>query len=154
MTVAVRTAHVRGDAAFVKDLGRRTVMSSVATRRLASEREVYAAFEGLLETVEARAHATLIAESEGERVGFVMLIDDLPDEVTLLPQGFIAYMAVEPSCRQQGVGSALLVAAEDEVRRRGLPYMALMVTDENVAARALYERAGYVTERRLMCKAL
>jgi ribosomal protein S18 acetylase RimI-like enzyme len=154
VSVTVRTAHDRADSAFVEDLGQRSVMNSVATRRLASENDVHAAFEGLLETVEARAHATLIAESDGKRVGFVMLIDDLPDEVTLLPQGFVAYMAVEQSCRQQGVGSALLDAAEHEVRRRGLPYMALMVTEENVAARALYERAGYVTERRLLCKAL
>ena len=66
----------------------------------------------------------------------------LPDEVTALPQGFIAYMAVEPSLRERGVGAALLAAAEDEARRRGLPYMALMVTEENAAARALYERAG------------
>jgi ribosomal protein S18 acetylase RimI-like enzyme len=154
VSVAVRTAHDRADAAFVEHLGRRTVMSSVAAVRRASEKDVRTAFEGLLETVEARGHVTLIAEIDGERVGFVLLIDDLPDEVTLLSQGFVAYMAVEPSFRQQGVGRALLVAAEDEVRRRGLPYMALMVTEENLAARALYERGGYLTERRLMCKAL
>ena len=82
------------------------------------------------------------------------MLDDLPDEVTLLPQAFVAYMAVEPGVRRDGVGTALLAAAEDEARRRGLPYMALMVTEENAAARRLYERGGYRTERRLLCKPL
>jgi ribosomal protein S18 acetylase RimI-like enzyme len=78
----------------------------------------------------------------------------MPDEVTRMPQGFIAYMAVEPSARRYGIGSRLLSAAENEARRRGLPYMGLMVTDDNAAAREMYERAGYLTERRLLCKPL
>jgi ribosomal protein S18 acetylase RimI-like enzyme len=97
---------------------------------------------------------TLIAERGGERVGFLLLLDQLPDEVTLRPQAFVAYMAVEPCARGTGVGAALLAAAENEARRRLLPYMALMVTEENEAARRLYERAGYRTERRLLCKPL
>ncbi|HEY1656009.1 MAG TPA: GNAT family N-acetyltransferase, partial [Candidatus Tumulicola sp.] len=82
------------------------------------------------------------------------LLADLPDEITSMPQGFVAYMAVEPACRRQGVGAALLAAAEDEARRLGLPYMTLMVTQENAAALSLYRRAGYFTERRLLCKPL
>jgi len=83
-----------------------------------------------------------------------LMLDQLPDEVTSLPQGFVAYMAVEPEARRSGVARALLAAAEDEAKRRSLPYMALMVTEENAAARALYEDAGYRTERRLLCKEL
>jgi len=82
------------------------------------------------------------------------MLDTLPDEVTRMPQGFIAYMAVEPELRERGAGARLLEAAEREARKRGLPYVALMVTEENAAARALYERAGYLTERRLLCKVL
>ena len=111
-------------------------------------------WRGLIESVEQRSHVSLVAESDGERAGFVLLIDDLPDEITAMPQGFVAYMAVEPAFRRRGIGRALLDAAEDEARRRGLPYMTLMVTEENAAARALYRRAGYFTERRLLCKPL
>ena len=96
----------------------------------------------------------MIARCDGRRVGFLLLLDELPDEVTLLPQGFVAYMAVEPDARREGVGAALLAAAEDEARRRKLPYMALMVTEENESARRLYDLAGYRTERRLLCKPL
>ncbi len=159
MTLQIRVANGAGesraaDRAFVKALGRRCAMSSVGSLRLASEPAVRAAFDRLCEVVEDQSHVTLIAQRAERRVGFLMLLDELPDEVTALPQGFVAYMAVEPECRGFGVGAALLAAAEDEARRRGLPYMALMVSEENAGARRLYERGGYRTERRLLCKPL
>lgn len=150
----VRRAQDAADAAFVKSLGRECAMSSVASLRPAAEPNVRKAFDRLYEVVEDQSHVTLVAERGGERLGFVLLLDGLPDEVTLLPQGFVAYMAVKPGARGEGVGAALLAAAEDEARRRLLPYMALMVTEENEAARRLYDRAGYRTERRLLCKPL
>jgi ribosomal protein S18 acetylase RimI-like enzyme len=143
-----------GDREFVKSLGRQCVMSSISSLRPGSEANARAAFERLCDIVEGQSHVTLIAQRDGERVGFLLLLDDLPDEVTLLPQAFVAYMAVAADCRHQGVGSALLAAAENEARRRGLPYMALMVTQQNEAASRLYERSGYLTERRLLCKPL
>lgn len=149
-----RGAQATGDRAFVKRLGRSCVMASVASLRPASETDARAAFDRLCEIVDSQSHAALIARHGGERVGFLLLLDELPDEVTLLPQGFVAYMAVEPSARRTGVGTALLAAAEDEARRRGLPYISLMVTEENEAARRLYQGAGFRTERRLLCKPL
>lgn len=129
-------------------------MSSVGTMRPAAEPLVLASFERLCEIVEHQSHLTLIAERDGRRAGFLLLLDELPDEVTSIDQGFVAYMAVEPEHRRAGIGAALLAEAEREAKRRGLPYMALMVTEENAAARALYARAGYETERRLLSKAL
>lgn len=129
-------------------------MSSVASTRPAPAPAVRAAFDRLCEIVATQSHVTLIARRNGERAGFLLMLDELPDEVTTLPQGFVAYMAVEPDHRGAGVGAALLSAAEDEARRRGLPYMALMVTEENEAARRLYRSSGYTTERRLLCKPL
>ena len=82
------------------------------------------------------------------------MLDTLDDEVSGLPQGFIAYMAVEPSARRTGVARALLAAAEARARERGLPHIALMVTEDNAPARELYAQAGYRTERRLLCKTL
>jgi ribosomal protein S18 acetylase RimI-like enzyme len=142
------------DRPYVTDLGKRTVIDSVAAFRPAPEKQLFHALDRLYETIAYQSHLTLIAEYDGERAGFALFLDDLPDEVTALPQGFIAYMAVEPLLRERGIGSALLAAAEDAARRRGLPYMSLMVTEDNAPARALYERRGYLTERRLMSKAL
>ena len=159
MIVQVRRKAASGpDAAsdrdFVQALGRRTVMSSVGSLRHATEPAARVAFERLCDIVADQSHITFIAHEKGERVGFLLLLDELPDEVTLIDQGFIAYMAVEPHARRRGYGTALLAAAESVARERGLPYVALMVTEENVAARELYAQAGYWTERRLLCRAL
>ncbi len=152
--LAIRATTFAHERAFIQDLGVRTMMTSVSSVRFAPEAMVTVGFERLLEFVDRQPHVVLIAERDGARAGFLILLDMLPDEVTMSPQGFIAYMAVEPGEQRSGVARALLEKAEDEARRRNLPYMALMVTEDNTAARALYESAGYATERRLLCKEL
>jgi ribosomal protein S18 acetylase RimI-like enzyme len=139
----------------VLDLGRRTASDSISALRPVPHALARASYDGLLDYALGHSHVLLIAERALEgAVGFLLMLDDMPDEVTALPQGFIAYMAVEPEARRQGVGALLLAAAEDAARRRALPAMALMVTEENAAARELYAQAGYATERRLLCKPL
>jgi ribosomal protein S18 acetylase RimI-like enzyme len=152
-SVVVRTGRI-DDRGFVAELGRRTIDDSVAKFRYFNHTMVLASFDALLEFVYSQPHVTFIAEREAVRAGFALLLTAMPDEVTRMPQGFIAYMAVEPSARRYGIGNHLLAAAEQEARRLGLPYMGLMVTEDNAAARALYEHSGYVTERRLLCKPL
>lgn len=153
MTIAIRDARA-ADWHFIEELGKRTVMDSVSALRRPPRATVEENFETLLRVVLGRPHHALLAEDEGRPVGFMLMLDSLPDEVTGEDQGFIAYMAVEPEVQGRGVGAMLLARAEHEARRLGLPYMALMVTEENAPARALYERAGYVVERRLLCKTL
>ena len=153
MNLRLRLA-AEGDRGFIESLGKRTVMDSVSAMRSPNPPDVIENFERLLGIVYRRDHVAVIAELAGKPVGFLLLLDSLPDEVTGEAQGFIAYMAVEPNHRAAGIGAALLARAEDEARRLDLPYMGLMVTEENAPARALYERAGYRTERRLLCKTL
>lgn len=150
---AVREAAA-ADRAFIEDLGKRTLGDSVAHFRFASQAMLEASYDGLLDFVYRQPHAGFIAERGGSPVGFLLMLLTMPDEVTRMPQGFVAYMAVEPEARGAGIAKQLLAAAEDEARARGLPYMGLMVTEDNAAARAVYERAGYLTERRLLCKPL
>jgi ribosomal protein S18 acetylase RimI-like enzyme len=129
-------------------------MDSVSTGTNPDPEKVLRNYDRLLDIVNGQSHVSLVAEVEGKRAGFLLMLDQLPDEVTGGDQGFVAYMAVEQAYRRSGVAKMLLQHAEDEARRRNLPYMRLMVTEENGAARALYEHAGYVTERRLLCKTL
>ena len=143
-----------GDRDFIETLGKRTAMDSVSAGRRPDPEDVLSNYERLLDIVDGQSHVSLIAEVDGKRAGFLLMLDQLPDEVTGEGQGFIAYMAVERTHRRSGIGKMLLERAEDEARRRDLPYICLMVTEENRPARALYERAGYVTERRLLCKTL
>ncbi len=147
----------RGDHAdrgFVHDLGARSAASSVSPVREARYDDVLEAFARLVEFVFERRHEVLVAEEQGARIGFLLLLFDVPDEVTLTQQAFVAYTAVEPHARGRGVGRALLEAAELQARAAGLRYMSLMVTEENAPARTLYERAGFVVERRMMTKPL
>jgi ribosomal protein S18 acetylase RimI-like enzyme len=144
----------RDDREFVHDLGRRSAVSSLSAVRTAKYDDVVHAFDRLIDFVYERQHAVLIAEEGGERVGFLLLLFDIPDEVTLTEQAFVAYTAVEPHARGRGVGRVLLEEAEGFARGLGRRYMSLMVTEENAPARALYEGAGFVTERRMMTKVL
>ncbi|MGD0051134.1 MAG: GNAT family N-acetyltransferase [Vulcanimicrobiaceae bacterium] len=151
--IAVRRGD-RADRDFVRDLGRRSAASSVSAVRDARIDNVVIAFDRLTAFVYERHHEALIAEEDGERVGFLLLLYDVPDEVTLSDQAFVAYTAVEPRARGRGVGRALLDRAEELARSAGLQYVSLMVTEENDPARRLYAGAGYATERRMMTKHL
>jgi ribosomal protein S18 acetylase RimI-like enzyme len=150
---AIRVGDDR-DRPFILDLGARTVMDSVSSLRDAIPAMAKVSFERLVEFVYTQPHVILIAEDGGTPQGFLLLLDGLPDEVTLAPQAFIAYMAVEPQARGKGIGAALLAETERIARERKLPAIAMMVTEENGSAVRLYERAGFSTERRLMCKPL
>lgn len=151
--LAIRRGTVR-DRAFVIDLGRRVSPTSVSSLRVGLPPLVEGAYERLVEYVLARENDILIADVDGVQAGFALLIYDLPDEITLSEQSFIAYMAVEPEWQRRGVARALLASIEEQARKRGLPYISLMVTEDNEAARALYEESGFSTERRMMTKPL
>jgi len=112
------------------------------------------AYDRLLEFIFQQSHVALIAAEGGERLGFLLLLDRLPEDVSLAPQAYIAYMAVEPAQQRRGIGRALLNAAEEVARQRGLPAIAMMVTEGNVPALELYTSSGYRTERRVLCKPL
>jgi ribosomal protein S18 acetylase RimI-like enzyme len=151
--VGVRRGE-RGDRDFVRDLGRRSATSSVSAVREARADDVLEAFDRLTGFVYGRRHDVLIAEADGARVGFLLLLYDIPDEVTLTEQAFVAYTAVEPFARNRGVGRALIDAVDGYARAAELRYVSLMVTEDNAPARTLYERAGFATERRMLTKTL
>jgi len=138
----------------VRDLGVRVAKTSVSPFRQVMDSLVALSYEKLLDFIFAQSHTTLIADGDGRRLGFLLLLDALPDEVSMSPQAFVAYMAVEPDVQRRGIGRALLNAAEGLARERGLPTIAMMVTESNVPALDLYTSCGYRTERRLLCKTL
>ena len=153
MTVAIRRGD-SNDHPFILELGKQVAMSSVSSMRPTMRSLVEVSYEKLVEFVFRQSHTILIAHEGERRLGFLLLLDTLPDEVTMAPQAFVAYMAVAEDARRRGAGRALLAEAESLARKQGLPNIAMMVTEENEAARDLYEAAGYRTERRLLCKAL
>lgn len=143
------------DRAFVLDLGKRTSQSSVSSQRPSSPDVVDAGYERLIDYATNNDYELLVAETDLDGpVGFLMLLHNIPDEVSGLPQSFVAYMAVEPDAQRHGIAAKLLATAEESARARGHAHLALMVTEDNLAARELYAQAGFSTERRLLCKTL
>ena len=135
-------------------MGLRTIASSISALRAPATTSVAESFDRLLAWAFEQSHVLLVAEDGAERLGFVLLLDSMPDEVGATPQAFVVYAAVEPSARRRGIGRRLFTAAEDAARERGLPFISFMVTEENAAARELYAQLGYRTERRQLCKQL
>lgn len=103
--------------------------------------------ENLTDTFFARSgpEAHLVAEYDGEVVGYLRLQDKYP-----FPEGAgvltINGLAVAPTARRLGAASALLEAAAAEGRRQGARKISLHVHSTNASARRLYERHGYVVE--------
>jgi ribosomal protein S18 acetylase RimI-like enzyme len=95
--------------------------------------------------VRSGPEAHLVAEYDGEVVGYLRLQDKYP-----FPEGAgvltINGLAVAHAARGQGVATALLEAAAAEGKRRGARKISLHVHSTNTAARRLYERHGYVIE--------
>ncbi len=151
--IAIRIGDAR-DRAFVHDLGRRVAATSLSALRPAPIALVELAYDRLIGFVFNHQFDLLVAADERRPLGFLLLLRDLPDEVTATEQAFVAYMAVEPDARRQGIGAALLRGAEELARADGLGYLSLMVTEDNLGARALYEGFGLQTERRMMTKAI
>lgn len=144
----------RRDRDFVLDLGRRVAATSVSVIRPAPIALVEMAYDRLVAYIFGHQYDLLIAMDAQRPCGFLILLRDLPDEVTATEQAFVAYMAVEPDTRRQGIGAALLRGAEDIARADGLAFLSLMVTEDNAPARKLYERFGLHTERRMLTKAI
>jgi ribosomal protein S18 acetylase RimI-like enzyme len=89
----------------------------------------------------------LVATDGEELVGFARLPNKYPfiEGAGVL---MVAGLAVAPTARRRGVGSALLEAIAAEGRRQGARKICLNVFSVNEAAQRLYARHGYIVEAR------
>lgn len=114
-------------------------VDDVATEKLKKMREYLSS---------GQAHV-FIAEETGKLFGFLWGYRFL--------SGFeerfhVAYIAVDPRRRQEGIGKALIKAAENEARRMSLSKIELTVAEDNISAREFYDKISFHTERRIMVK--
>lgn len=87
--------------------------------------------------VEARRARVVVAESDGELVGFCVV------HVESVKVGYVVTLDVAPEWRRKGVAGVLMGAVEDQVRAAGSGAMVLHVFTGNDAAIRFYERTGY-----------
>jgi ribosomal-protein-alanine N-acetyltransferase len=88
---------------------------------------------GLL--LELPGHFGLLAEAEGEPLGFVL-------GRAAAGEAEVLTLAVRPAARRAGAGRALMHALAATAAGRGAEYLFLEVSEANAAARALYAALG------------
>lgn len=116
------------DGAFIAELGR-TAFGEYSER---AERETLRM---------ARQAPTLLAERDGERIGFAIV--EISGVTAHL--GAIAVVETERGC---GVGALLLRAAEQLARSRACQELTLTTADSNLAALDLFGKHGFVRRTR------
>lgn len=92
----------------------------------------------LAEELDNQCAAFLVAvESETEKaVGYAGLL-------VVADEGYITNVAVDPSCRRQGVAAQLLQVFDNFAKGNHLAFLTLEVRPSNAAAIALYEGFGF-----------
>jgi ribosomal protein S18 acetylase RimI-like enzyme len=96
------------------------------------------AWQDLAETI--RAGVALIAEEDGDAVGFVFCVLGDRGRKT----AHVTDIYVRPDMRDRGVGRALLAELVTPAREAGLAHVSLEVLVHNADARRLYDRLGFV----------
>ena len=84
------------------------------------------------------SHEFLVAEREdGKLLGYVGMM-------TVLDEGYISNVAVDPEVRRQGIGDALIRALLERAELRELRFVTLEVREHNEAAISLYRKHGFL----------
>lgn len=85
----------------------------------------------------------LVAEQDGGIVGVLMAGQDGR-------RGYIYHTAVSPSCRCQGIGSALVERVMQALHEEGISKAALVVFGRNEPGNRFWERQGFTVRRDLV----
>jgi GNAT superfamily N-acetyltransferase len=136
---AIAGVHVRAWQAAYSGL----VHDAVLDRLSVAEREEM--WSGLVPSRD-HAHVTIVAEIEGEVVGFCSVA--APSRDADAPEGTaeIPAIYVEPDRRRGGVGAALLDAALLALETAGWRRVTLWVVATRAPARAFYARFGFAPD--------
>lgn len=86
-------------------------------------------------------------DSEADITGFVMFDIETGVYAQNVTRGIVRNLYVRPSCRDEGVGTALLSAAEDTLAAAGADVVSLEAMMTNEDARRFYTDQGYSPHR-------
>jgi ribosomal protein S18 acetylase RimI-like enzyme len=116
-----------------------------------------ASFDRDCERAAAQEGALIVAERDGEVVGFLCWLAETGEpfvRAELRRYGYVADLVVAAGHRERGIGTRLLAEAETITRLKGLNRLAIGVLGGNDAAAQLYERFGFRPYSSEMFKAL
>jgi GNAT superfamily N-acetyltransferase len=111
----------------------------------------------ILNAIGALDEGLLLAEVEGQPVGFVhVLVRDVPDVPILVSRRYavVEALAVHEALRRRNVGRALMERAEAWAKSRGATSIELNVYAFNQPARDFYRELGFATLSHKMTKPL
>ena len=86
--------------------------------------------------VEGTNSDIMLLEQDGRLAATVMVGDDGH-------RGWVYYLAVDPDCREAGMGRRMMAAAETWLRERDAPKIQLMVREDNGQTIGFYNALGY-----------
>ena len=101
----------------------------------------------LLARFEHGQSVVLLAESQGQAVGFTQLYPSF-SSVSMARVFVLNDLFVAPTARRLGVGEALLTAAADHARQLGAVRLSLNTDVQNLAAQALYASMGWERDQK------
>jgi GNAT superfamily N-acetyltransferase len=90
-----------------------------------------------------------LAWHEQLAIGFMHLMPST-NTLAMRPIWFLEDLFVDPSARNQGVASALLIYAESFARSTGAERLTLATAHDNRAAQHIYKKLGYVREEHFL----
>ncbi len=96
------------------------------------------------------SEAALAEELDNEHALFLAAVDEESGQLAgylgchlVVDEGYIANVAVSPTFRRSGIGSALVCALIERAKERGASFLTLEVRVSNRAAIGLYEKLGF-----------
>lgn len=95
--------------------------------------------KAILETLDQKQTMLLAAYEDKKLIGYLILYYVLED-------GEIARIAVDDSCRRQGVASRMFTELKNLCKDIGVSKLLLDVRESNAAAHAFYEEQGFVRD--------
>ena len=107
--------------------------------------------------LESERDDLLLAREDGRVLGMALVQDkDTPPYPAFIPRRYTYLMdlVVDPECRRQGVGRALMGAVKEWAKSRNAEFIELGVLSENTAALRVYEGCGYTERRKVMGRSL
>jgi len=109
--------------------------------------DVVAARNFLQARFEHGQSVVLLAESQGQAVGFTQLYPSF-SSVSMARVLVLNDLFVAPTARRSGVAEALLTAAADHARQLGAVRLSLTTNVQNLPAQSLYESMGWARDQK------
>ncbi len=111
----------------------------------------------LLKDLEQDIENIIVAEGEGNIVGFISFNEDVKNDhliVKEIPVLYISDLVVRKDYRSHGIGKLLMQEVERIAKEKGIQYLKLTVFSKNSLADNFYKKYGFDDYEKIMIKEL